>query len=203
MPNVVIPKEGDWKGTINAIRKMSYLRLGPDSAPTIRGLAITSALSASSAVFNSTLISTLTVSSSATISVLVVSSANISNVAITTADIGSAHLDTLVADAGTISALTVTSGVISTLQIIDAIATGTVDVSLGKIRVRDDDTTKPTSQNDGYLSVYKDGSTARIYAYVNGERHYVNLTFESEVVIDGPPETGVPMGLLLALTYTT
>jgi hypothetical protein len=73
--------------------------------------------------------------------------------------------------------------------------TGTVDASGGKVRVRDDAAVKPSAESDGYISVYEDGATRRIYTFVGGSRYYVTLTADVDVAV------GNPIGLLLALTY--
>lgn len=67
-----------------------------------------------------------------------------------------------------------------------------------EIRAQDGAAVKPSSEEDGYISVYKDGATARFYTFVEGIRYYVALTADAEVV----PVTGNPIGLLLALTYS-
>jgi hypothetical protein len=69
--------------------------------------------------------------------------------------------------------------------------TGTVDVSGGKILVRDDAASKPTGESDGYISVYESGATRRFYTFIGGQRYYVDLSAEVDIV------TGNPQGLWL------
>ena len=59
-----------------------------------------------------------------------------------------------------------------------------------EIRAQDGAAVKPTSEEDGYISVYKDGATARFYTFVDGIRYYVALTADAETV----PITGNPIG---------
>jgi len=66
-----------------------------------------------------------------------------------------------------------------------------------EIRAQDDGATKPTGEEDGYISVYKSGATIRLYTFVDDVRYYVNLTADPEAV----PAVGNPIGLLLSLTY--
>ena len=78
---------------------------------------------------------------------------------------------------------------------VDMTLTGTLDVTVGKVLIRDDAASKPETESDGYLSVYEDGATKRLYIFVGGSRYYIDLTVDVEIV------TGNPIGLLLALTY--
>lgn len=71
-----------------------------------------------------------------------------------------------------------------------------LNASGGKVRVKDDGTTSPSSQNDGYLGVAYISSEGRIYFWVEGVRYYVTGSAAPDI------QTGNPIGLLLALTYT-
>ena len=48
--------------------------------------------------------------------------------------------------------------------------------SADKIRIRDDADSEPAGEEDGYISVYENGSTRRLYTFIGGNRYYVDLT---------------------------
>jgi hypothetical protein len=75
--------------------------------------------------------------------------------------------------------------------------TGTIDASAGKVLVEDKAISAPSNESDGYVGVAKIGGDGRIYFEVEGTMYYISGT---EATI--PIATGMPMGLLLALTYT-
>lgn len=81
------------------------------------------------------------------------------------------------------------------LTLTDLTVTGTGDISEGKILIRDDAASKPSGETDGYLSVYESGSDRRFYTFIGGQRYYVTLTADVDLV------TGNPMPWLFWFTY--
>jgi len=75
----------------------------------------------------------------------------------------------------------------------DLVTTGTIDASAGKVLVEDSGTTRPGG-SDGYIGVAEIGGDGRVYFVVEGKRYYISGTQDS---------TGIPMGLLLSLTYSS
>jgi hypothetical protein len=69
-----------------------------------------------------------------------------------------------------------------------------VDASSGKILTADGGTSQPTVESDGYVGVAEVSSDGRLYFFVEGVRYYVSGTKDL---------TGIPMGLLLSLTYSS
>lgn len=74
--------------------------------------------------------------------------------------------------------------------------TGTVNASAGKVLVKDNDTSAPTLEADGYIGVAIISGTPRVYFAVAGTMYYIDGTTSAI------PAVGNPIGLLLALTYS-
>lgn len=160
-------KVGDWRSVRSVIAKLNT-KLGPASIPTFAGLAFTG-LTASRLI------------------------ATDANKALESSDLASWVTQTanqvLVADDGdgTITLSTpqdIHTGASPTFA--GLTMTGTIDASTGKIRIRDDAASKPSTESDGYLSVYEDGATRRLYTFVGGQRYYINLTADVDIVVGNP-----------------
>ena len=67
----------------------------------------------------------------------------------------------------------------------------------GKCIVTDEGTSAPSGEPDGYIGVAVVGGVPRIYFAVEGTMYYTDGTIVGIV----PIAAGMPMGLLLALTY--